>query len=96
MLAGPFSDSKNRDVPNKPVNRLPEVADSIFCTAVMSTGSGWWPSGAAAGSSWLWSRPCVGAVLANEAIPLSLCLQRWATGSSHGRTELVVLSQGGE
>jgi len=28
-----------KNAPSKPVNKLPEVADSIFCQAVMSTGA---------------------------------------------------------
>lgn len=31
--------SVSRGLPNKPVNKLPDVAESIFCTAVISTGS---------------------------------------------------------
>jgi hypothetical protein len=87
-LVLPSSRCCSCDLPNKPVNKLPEVAESIFCTAVISTGSlggSLGPPGAAwlgILSPWCWPAlctPCVSWVLcacvpfANEAIPLSLC-----------------------
>jgi hypothetical protein len=64
----------HRNLPSRPVNKLPDVAESIFWMAVISTGSAGGSAGPAGATrsvimSWSWPAPCDSGLFANEAIP---------------------------